>query len=127
MPPLKFQHQFHCFLLQYHALAELILLAILRPFDLLISSISQTLFKLIKISFKCLFLEQRYLTPLDLYETNKLNPELKILNPKKVFKDSTLSFIKTKENLVFIMVHDAVGLKLLTRPRLGFSHLNTRK
>ena len=123
---MKFQHQFHCFLLQYHVLAELILLAILRPFDLLISSISQTLFKLIKISFKCLTLEQRYLTPLDLYETNKLNPQLKILNPKKVFKDSTLSFIKTKENLVFA-VHDAVALKLLTRLRFGFSHLNKRK
>ena len=51
--------------------------------------------------------------------------KLKILNPKE-FKDSILSFIKTKENLVFV-VYDAVGLKLLTRLRLGFSHLNKQK
>ena len=33
------------------------------PFDLLISSISQTLFKYIEISFRYFTLEQRYLTP----------------------------------------------------------------
>ena len=75
MQPLKFQDQSHYFPLQYLVLADLILLAILSLFDLLMSSvaidfyflffslfISQTLLKLIEISFRYLNLEQRYLT-----------------------------------------------------------------
>ena len=43
-----------------------------------------------------------------------------------MFKDSILSLIKANGNLVFA-VHDVVGLKFLTRLRLGFSHLNKHK
>ena len=34
--------------------------------------------------------------------------------------------MKGKENLVFV-VHDVVGINLLTQLRLGFSHLNERQ
>ena len=46
---------------------------------------------------------------------------------KTLMKNQTiLSFIKPKENSVF-EIHDIKGLKLLTRLRLNFSHLNEHK
>ena len=39
------------------------------------------------------------------------------------FKEIIISFIRPKENSVFA-IHDTKGLKLLTRLRLNFSHLN---
>ena len=42
------------------------------------------------------------------------------------FKEIMLSFIRPKENFVFA-IHDTKGLKLLTRLRLNFSHLNEHK
>ena len=42
------------------------------------------------------------------------------------FKEIMLSFIRPKENFVFA-IRDTKGLKLLTRLRLNFSHLNEHK
>ena len=42
------------------------------------------------------------------------------------FKEIILSFIRPKENSIFA-IHDTKGLKLLTRLRLNFSHLNEHK
>ena len=42
------------------------------------------------------------------------------------FKETIISFIRPKENSVFA-IHDTKGLKLLTRRRLNFSHLNEHK
>ena len=42
------------------------------------------------------------------------------------FKETIISFIRPKENSVFA-IHDTKGLKLLTRLRLNFSHLNEHK
>ena len=42
------------------------------------------------------------------------------------FREIILSLIRPKENSVFA-IHDTKGLKLLTRRRLNFSHLNEHK
>ena len=42
------------------------------------------------------------------------------------FKSSILNFVRLRENSVF-EVHDIRGVKLLTRLRLDFSHLNEHK
>ena len=42
------------------------------------------------------------------------------------FKETIISFIRSKENSVFA-IHDTKGIKLLTRLRLNFSHLNEHK
>ena len=42
------------------------------------------------------------------------------------FKETIISFLRPKENCVFA-IHDTKGLKLLTRLRLNFSHLNEHK
>ena len=42
------------------------------------------------------------------------------------FKETIISFIRPKENSVFT-IHDTKGLKLLTRLRINFSHLNEHK
>ena len=42
------------------------------------------------------------------------------------FREIILSFIRPKENSVFA-IHNTKGLKLLTRLRLNFSHLNEHK
>ena len=42
------------------------------------------------------------------------------------FKKSLLIYFKTDENLVF-NVHNPIGIKLLNRLRLNFSHLNEHK
>ena len=48
---------------------------------------------------------------------------LEILNLLPLFKKRLLSFIRPEQNTVFD-VHNPVGLKYLTRLRLGLSHLN---
>ena len=42
------------------------------------------------------------------------------------FKSSILSFVRSRENSAFV-VHDINSLKLLTRFRLTFSHVNENK
>ena len=52
--------------------------------------------------------------------------ELRNINSINTFKTSTLNFVRPRENSVF-EVHDINDLKLLTRLRLDFSHLNEHK
>ena len=64
--------------------------------------------------------------PYCINQWNRLSDEIKNVNSINKFKKSILSFIKVKENSIF-NVHDPVGIKLLTRLRLKFSHLNEHK
>ena len=42
------------------------------------------------------------------------------------FKNALIKFIRPSENKIFY-IHDEVGIKLLTKLQLGFSHLRERK
>ena len=55
-----------------------------------------------------------------------LSEELRNIDSIKTFKLSILNFVRPRENSVFA-VSDINGLKLLTRLRLNFSHLNEHK
>ena len=55
-----------------------------------------------------------------------LPEELKNINSINAFKLSILNFVIPRKNSVF-PVHDINGVKLLTRLRLDFSHLNEHK
>ena len=55
-----------------------------------------------------------------------LSEEIRNIVSVNKFKEIILSFLKPKENSVFT-IHDTKGLKLLTRLRLNFSHLNKHK
>ena len=57
---------------------------------------------------------------------NGLDPDLKNMNSNKEFKCKISPFIKIKTNSIF-SVHDVYGVKLLSRLRLNFSHLNEHK
>ena len=52
-----------------------------------------------------------------------LSEELRNINSINTFKTSILNFVRPRENSVF-EVHDVISVKLLTRLRLDFSHLN---
>ena len=52
-----------------------------------------------------------------------LSEEIRNIVSVNKFKESIISFIRPKENSVFA-IRDTKGLKLLTRLRLNFSHLN---
>ena len=55
-----------------------------------------------------------------------LSEEIRNIVSVNKFKETIISFIRRKENSVFA-IHDTNGLKLLTRLRLNFSHLNENK
>ena len=59
-------------------------------------------------------------------EWGNLSEELRNIDSIKTFKLSILNFVRPRENSVFA-VSDINGLKLLTRLRLNFSHLNEHK
>ena len=59
-------------------------------------------------------------------EWENLSEELRNIDSINKFKLSILNFVRPRENSVFA-VHDINGLKLLTRSRLNFSHLNEHK
>ena len=52
-----------------------------------------------------------------------LSEELRNKNSINTFKLSILNFVRPSENSAF-EVHDIEGVKLLTRLKLDFSHLN---
>ena len=56
----------------------------------------------------------------------KLSDEIRNIESSKQFKKTILDFIRPKENSIYAM-HDISGLKLLTRLKLNFSHLNEHK
>ena len=55
-----------------------------------------------------------------------LSEELRNINSINTFKTSIINFVRPRETSVF-EVHDIKGVKLLTRLRLDFSHLNEHK
>ena len=55
-----------------------------------------------------------------------LSEEIRNIVSVNKFKETIISFIRPKENFVHA-IHDTKGLKLLTRLRLNFSHLNEHK
>ena len=59
-------------------------------------------------------------------EWNNLSDDIKSLPSPISFKKALLSFIKTSENSAFAIL-DNSGIKLLTRLRLNFRHLNEHK
>ena len=64
--------------------------------------------------------------PYYIKELFALSEEIRNIVSVNKFKEIILSFIRPKENSVFA-IHDTKGLKLLTRLRLNFSHLNEHK
>ena len=61
--------------------------------------------------------------PCSIKEWCALSEEIRNIVSVNKFREKILSFIRPKENSVFA-IHDTKGLKLLTRLRLNFSHLN---
>ena len=59
-------------------------------------------------------------------EWSKLNDKIRNIKPINKFKVTILNFIRPKGNSVFD-IHDTNGIKLLSRLRLNFSHLNEHK
>ena len=57
---------------------------------------------------------------------NGLNPDLQNIDSDKYFKSKISPFIKIKLNSIF-SVYDMYGVKILSRWRLNFSHLNEHK
>ena len=55
-----------------------------------------------------------------------LSDEIRNIVSVNKFKETTISFIRLKENSVFA-IHDTKGLKQLTRLMLNFRHLNEHK
>ena len=64
--------------------------------------------------------------PYCISEWHKLNDNLRNENSTYKIKNCLTKFIKVKENSTF-SISDPLGLKLLTRFRLNFGHLNERK
>ena len=64
--------------------------------------------------------------PCSIKEWCALSEEIRNIVSVNKFREKILSFIRPKENSVFA-IHDTKGLKLLTRLRLNFSHLNEHK
>ena len=56
-------------------------------------------------------------------ECSKLNDKIRNIESIYEFKVTIFNFIRPKENSVFD-THDANGIKVLSRLRLNFSHLN---
>ena len=59
-------------------------------------------------------------------EWSKLDINIKSMTSYTAFKNALLSFIRPKHVDTF-GIHNPIGLQLLTRLRLGFSHLNEHK
>ena len=59
-------------------------------------------------------------------EWNKLDPDIRSSTSYNLFFNTLLKFIKPAQRKIF-NTNDSVGVKLLTRLRLGFSHLREHK
>lgn len=64
--------------------------------------------------------------PYAIREWNKLNPKTRNCESYASFRKSILNNIRPSENSLF-NIHNPTGVKLLSRLRLGFSHLNEHK
>ena len=57
-----------------------------------------------------------------IHEWNKLDPDICSSASYNLFRNTLLKFIRPLQRKMF-SINDLVGVKLLTRLRLGFSHL----
>ena len=64
--------------------------------------------------------------PYAINEWNKLDPEIRNAETYASFRKMFLNFIKPTGNSTY-KIYDLLGIKLLTRLRLGFSHLSEHK
>ena len=69
---------------------------------------------------------ENYFFPCCIKEWLKLGDEIRSIESSKQFKKTILDFIRSKENSIYA-IHNILGLKLLTRLRLNFSHLSEHK
>ena len=72
------------------------------------------------MSFKNSFL------PYEIKEWNKLDPEIRNAETNASFREMLLNFIRPIGNSTY-KIYDPLGIKLLTRLWLGFSHLFEHK
>ena len=77
------------------------------------------------LSFKHNFFKNTCL-PSTVLEWNKLDPSLRNSPSYNVFKNSILKFIRPFPNKIF-QCHNPKGIKLVTRLKLGLSHLREHK
>ena len=77
--------------------------------------------------FRCrtMLFENSFL-PYSIKQWNMLKSNIREIKSYCLFRKSLLTSIKPLANSIY-NVHDSVGIKLLTRLRLGFSHLNEHK
>ena len=61
-----------------------------------------------------------------IYEWNKLDPDIRSSASYNLFRNTLLKFIRSAQRKT-LHINDSVGVKLLTRLRLGFSHLREYK
>ena len=66
------------------------------------------------------------LLPFIITEWNKLDTDIKNTDSHAVFRKNLLTFIRPLENDTY-GIYDPVGVRLLNRLRLGFSHLREHK
>ena len=59
-------------------------------------------------------------------EWNELNPEIRRSGSCNIFQKSLLNFIRPSASKVY-NINDTIGIKLIARLRLGFSHLQEHK
>ena len=78
-----------------------------------------------RIKSKHTFFKNSYI-PSTIIEWNKLDLDIRNAESYALFRKHLLSFIRPEANNIF-NVHNAKGIKLLTRLRVGFSHLNENK
>ena len=64
--------------------------------------------------------------PYTIVEWNKLDITLRNVNSLLIFKNSLLKISRPIQNSIF-KIHDPLGIKFLTRLRLGLSHLNEHR
>ena len=57
---------------------------------------------------------------------NKLNPEIRRSDSYNILRKSILNFIRSSASKIY-NINDTIGIKLITRLRLGFSHLREHK
>ena len=61
-----------------------------------------------------------------IYEWSKLDPDIGSSTSYNLFRNTFMKFIRSVQRKTF-NINDSVGVKLLTRLRLGFSHLREHK
>ena len=69
----------------------------------------------------CTELFQNYFLPFNISEWNKLNPDVRNVNTSSLFLKNLLALKRPIENSLY-SIYDPLGIKLLHRLRLDFSH-----